>query len=143
MKKLVLVIFLSSLLKIINAQQICLKVDSIRIISLPRSLKTKLSLIEYDLLNFEPVSLKKDTIILNTSSINEFIIFLEKIEDYSILPSSLDIRMLIFIYYNKDIVLKVSVDSLGNFQYLGNVYCSEQELVNWIKKNVNSWQDLR
>lgn len=143
MKKLILALILSTVTESIYAQQICYRVDSIRIISLPRNLKTKLSLLDFDILNFEPVSLKKDTIIHNNIVINEFINFLGKTEDYETLPSGLDIRMLIFIYMNEEIVKKVSVDYSGNFIYLGDVYCRQKEFVDWIKKNVSTWGDLR
>lgn len=143
MKNIILALILFTITESIFAQQLCYRVDSIRIISLPRNLKTKLSLLDFDVLNFEPITLKKDTIIHNKIVINEFIYFLTKIEDYETLSSYLDIRMLIFIYMNDEIVNKVSVDYSGNFIYLGDVYCRQKEFVDWIKKNVSTWGDLR
>ncbi|GAA0874361.1 hypothetical protein GCM10009118_07690 [Wandonia haliotis] len=125
------------------AQHICFQVDSVRIISLPRQLKTKLSLIDYDVLNFEPASLKKDTIIRNVIELNELINVLGKIDDYETLGSSIDTRMVICIFIDKDFVLKVSVDYLGNFKYLGDIYFREKEMLDWIRRNVSTWKDIR
>jgi hypothetical protein len=140
---LVIILFLFFLSEGVHAQHICFQVDSVRITSLPRQLKTKLSLIDYDVLNFDPASLKKDTIIRNVTEINELINVLRKIDDYETVPSSIDTRMVICIFINKDFVLKVSVDYLGNFKYLGENYPREKEMLDWIRRNVPTWKDIK
>lgn len=143
MRSLLIILFLFFLSDGMYAQHICFQVDSVRIISLPRQLKTKLSLIDYDVLNFEPASLKKDTIIHNVIELNELINVLVKIDDYETLGSSIDTRMVICIFTDKDFVLKVSVDYLGNFKYLGDIYFREKEMLDWIRRNVSTWKDIR
>lgn len=137
------IIILLFISEVVYTQEICFQVDSVRIISLPRELKTKLSLNDYDVVNFNPTSLKKDTIIQDIQELDKLINILEKINDYEKFPSSIDSRMEIQIFINKDFKLNVSVDHLGNFKYMEEVYFREKEMLDWIRRNVSTWKDIK
>jgi hypothetical protein len=136
------IILLLFLTEIIYSQDLCFHVDSVKIVCLPRQLKTKLSLDDYDIINFSPASLKKDTIILDDLEISELINILGKTNDYESLSYSIDTRMVIFIFVNKDFHLKISVDHLGNFKYLEHIYFRDKLMLDWIRRNVSTWKNI-
>ena len=133
MKIILLTVFIL-LLNNSYSQNICIKIDSIKVYYLPWYLSTRLSLDEYEVRNFKENYLKKK-VLLDSISIVEFSNI--NLSNNNLLTDTepLDIRMVIDIYFEKQFIT-IGLDRILYCNFLGETYSRNKDLNNWISRFV-------
>jgi len=125
------------------SQEISFKIDSVKIFQLPLSLRTSLSLNDYDVRNWKEKVLGKDIVktdmISDSLKLEELIVTKFSNAQYQFdSENSIDVRIVLDIYLNTGIIYTIQMDSMG-YYLLGPFEVPmkrNRNLINWLNNYI-------
>jgi hypothetical protein len=133
--KWLLVLSLSFILKIAQCQTICFEIDSVLVYYIPWDAHSKFSLNEDD---FKCINNKK-LVFTDSMAIKELLTSFLRKEVFLKKEFSVDIRMLIEIYFNNKYI-KIGIENSGFYVYSNTLYKRNKELIKWINKYITEME---
>ena len=118
-----------------KSQVLPLKIEKIEVRYLPWAAKTPMNFTEEKLLDYQNKSINSKTL-TDSVSLDNFskIKFVRK--DAELKINTLDVRMLIMVYFSENNYLTISLNSFKSYKFLDTYYKPSLEFMDWINKNV-------
>lgn len=120
------------------AQQLCVPVDSIKVYSLPRYLKTNIALDDFAVREWKDNSVNKFTKIITDDALILKFTEINLVKEDKICNNvfDIDVRCVIDVFLGAEIItisLSYTSNHLGKYKYLGRYYYPITELKEWLE----------
>lgn len=135
LKKVIGFMFFLILVHNVNSQNICLKIDSIKLYNVPLNLSTTLSLSAEDVRNFESDFIQI-TMVNDSMSISKFPQTFISGEFKSNNSTHIDARIVVDLYTNINQIITIMVNKYGFYQVGNQIYYWNDHLFDWIKSHI-------